>query len=106
MQPDWNAIISLLAVLAPIFLALLGGIGWLYRHEKERRESAESQLSERKHKAYITLLEIFFDMMKATKSGKNLNEKSVIDRMMDANKELILYGSDDVVRIYRFISSG
>lgn len=101
MIPDWNVIISLLAALSPILLALLGGIGYLYKHEKQRRESAENQLSERKHKAYITLLEIFFDMMKATKSDKNPNEESIIDRMMDANKELILYGSDDVVWIYQ-----
>lgn len=101
MKPDWNAITSLLAVLAPIFLALLGGIGWLYKHEKERRESAESQLSEHKYGAYIALLEIFFDMMKITKSGKDINEKSMLNRMIDANKELILYGSDDVIKIYQ-----
>ncbi len=61
MKPDWNVIISLLAALAPIFLGLLGGIGWLYKHEKERRESAESPIIEfLQQKAYIALLRNLF----------------------------------------------
>jgi hypothetical protein len=82
-------------------LALAGGIAWLYKHERERRETAERQISEHKHKAYIALLEVFFDMIKASKTGKVVNDKRLLDRMIDANKELILYGSDDVVRIYQ-----
>jgi len=101
MQPDWSTIISVLAALSPILLAILGGIGWLYRHEKERREAVERQLSEHKYKAYMTLLDIFFDMMKATKAGKTIDQTDLIDRMFDANKDLILYGSDDVVNTYQ-----
>lgn len=59
MQPDLNTIISVLAALSPILLVILGGIGWLYRHEKERREAVERQLSEHKYKAYIIPYWIF-----------------------------------------------
>lgn len=101
MQFDWNTIVSVLAALSPILLAILGGVSWLYRHEKERREAVEIQLSEHKYKAYITLLGIFFDLMKKTKLGEIANQKDLNDRMFDANKDLILYGSDDVVIAYQ-----
>ncbi len=101
MQPDLNIIISVLAALSPILLVILGGIGWLYRHEKERREAVERQLSEHKYKTYITLLDIFFDVMKATKAGKTIDQIDLVDRMFDTNKNLILYGSDNVVNTYQ-----
>jgi hypothetical protein len=96
-----ETIIAVLAAFSPFLLALIGGLGWLYRHERELKEEAYKQVSERKREAYIALLKIFFDTIKAIKIGKNLSEQEMSDRMIDASKELILYGSDDVVRIYQ-----
>lgn len=102
MQPDWSTIISVFAALSPILLVVLGGIGWLYRHEKERREAVERQLSDRKYKAYITLLDIFFGIMKDIKASKTKTiDQDLINRMIDASKDLLIYGSDDVVRTYQ-----
>ena len=101
MQPDGSTIISVLAALSPILLALLYGISWLYKHEKERREAVERQLSEHKYNAYITLLDLFFDVMKATKAGKTIDQDDLIDRMFDVSKDLIIYGSDDVVNAFQ-----
>ena len=92
---------NLFAALSPVLVVLLGGLGWLYRHERERRQAAESQLSERKRKAYTMLLDVFFDVLKATKTGKAPSEKSLATRMYDANVELVLYGSDTVLRVYQ-----
>ena len=58
---------QLTAVLAPMLIVLLAGSGWLIRHERERREAVESQLSEKKYTCYTTLLDIFFDVLKAGK---------------------------------------
>jgi hypothetical protein len=101
MPPDWSTIISVLAALSPILLVIIGGIGWLYRHEKERREAVERQLSEHKYKTYITLLDLFFDVMKATKTGKTIDQNDLNDRMFNAGKDLIIYGSDDVVTAFQ-----
>lgn len=99
---DAGTVISIFAALSPIFLALLAGLGWLYRHERERREEIERQLSEEKYKAYIALIETFFGMLKAQALGrKPPAQTDLIERMFDANQQLILYGSDDVVRIYQ-----
>lgn len=87
--------------LTTILVVLLGGVGWLYRHERERRTAAEQQVSERKYRAYITLLDIFFDMMKDQRHGKKPSEATLVDRMTEANKELMLYASDDVLALYQ-----
>ena len=101
MSLDLDMIILVLATISPFLLALLGGVGWLYRHEKERREAVERQLSEHKYKAYIALLEVFFEVMKKTTLGKKIDQKEINDRMIDASKDLIIYGSDEVIETYQ-----
>lgn len=96
-----NTLVGVLAALSPILLAVLGAVGWSYRHERERRENAERQVSEHKYRAYIALLEIFFDEFKATKRNKATDAGDLFDRMADANKELMLYASDSVLSIYQ-----
>lgn len=94
---------SVITASLTILTLLCGGIGWLYKREQERREAAERQISERKRDAYLALLDIIFDMMKATRNGKSTNpsDHQMLDRMVDANKELVLYGSDEVIKIYQ-----
>ena len=101
MALDLNVITSVLAVLSPFFLAVIGGIGYLYRHEKERRESVERQLSEKKYETYITLIDIFFELMKLGRVNNPKKLASILDRMYDANKNLMLYGSDEVINTYQ-----
>jgi hypothetical protein len=92
--------LTVLTALTPVLVVLLAGVGWLYRHERERRTAAEQQVSERKYQAYVTLLDVFFDMMKAVRQKKKLPEQQLVDQMVDANKDLMLYASDDVLSLY------
>jgi hypothetical protein len=97
--PAW---LQVLAVLSPFLLLVTAGVGWLYRHERERRTSVENQLSEHKYRVYIELLNIFFESFKATRSERPAQPDSeLVDRMMDVNKELMIYGSDDVALTYQ-----
>lgn len=100
MQPPWDTIVPILAAISPLLLALLGAMGWLYKHERERRGAAERQVSERKYNAYIKLLDIFFDGLKEIRTGQRKPERKRMEQMLDANKDIILFGSDDVFRIY------
>lgn len=84
-------------IAVPILLLVLGGIGWLYRHEKERRLQIEKQLSDRKYDVYIKLLTVFFDILKQVKKGQNTNATKLIDKMMDIKKELLIFGNDSVL---------
>jgi predicted DNA-binding ribbon-helix-helix protein len=94
-------IVPVLAALSPFLAALLGLVGLLYRHERERREAVEHQLSEHKYKAYVELLEIFFDLMKSIKADRKIPQAKLTNRMIDASKDLMVYGSDEVVAIYQ-----
>ena len=87
-------------VLAILLGALLAAIGALWRHERQRRVDVERQLSERKYGAYIALLNVFFDSFKADRRGKPLEETELVDRMIDVNKDLMIYGAEDVVTLY------
>ncbi|MBU1010103.1 MAG: hypothetical protein KKD74_08220 [Bacteroidetes bacterium] len=84
-------------IAVPILLLILGGLGWLYRHEKERRLQIEKQLSDRKYNVYIDLLTVFFNILKQVKKGQKTNAQKLIDKMMDIKKELIIFGSDNVL---------
>jgi predicted DNA-binding ribbon-helix-helix protein len=100
MESD-GTLLAILTVATPFLLLVLGGVGWLYRHERERRAAAEQQVSERKYQAYLALLNIFFDQFKAIRHKKQLPMGQLVDRMVDANKELMLYASDDVLSLYQ-----
>jgi hypothetical protein len=97
-SPAW---VEVLAALSPFLLLVLGGVGWLYRHEHERRTAVERQLSEHKYRVYIELLNIFYEQFQAVRDGKGVTaDAKLVNRMMDANRELIMYGSDDVALTY------
>jgi predicted DNA-binding ribbon-helix-helix protein len=93
-------LLDILRVLTPILVFLLGGVGWLYKHEREKRLAAEQQVSERKYKAYVALLDIFFDQFKAMRHNRQLPMDELVDRMADANRDLMLYASDGVLSLY------
>ena len=100
MQPDLQTITSIGAAAAPFLIAGLAGLGWLYKHERERRASAEQQISERKRQVYLALLSVYFDMMKGVKVSNPLDEKELATRLFDASADLLLFGSDDVTRAF------
>ena len=97
---------EVLAYLSPFFLIATGVLAWLYQHERERRAEIEKQLSDAKYKTYIELLNIFFGLFKAVMTGAKPTASQataspeVIGRMFDASKDLMIYGSDDVLISY------
>lgn len=95
-----QSLVPILASLVPILAIILTGIGWLYRHEKEKRLQIEKQLSENKYNVYIKLLTVFFDILKQVKKGQKTNADGLVDKMLNIKKELIIYGNDNVLRSF------
>jgi hypothetical protein len=87
---DWSALL----------LLLLAGLGYLYKSELERRLSVERQLSDRKYEVYVSLMNIYYEVMKAGRTNTPIDQEDLIDRMNTVAKELILYGSDEVYKEY------
>ena len=89
-----NILLGLLSAIATLTCALLGAI--LHR-KTERIKIMEGQLSEKRYSAYAKLYDFFYDVFKETIDGKNINEKAMKNKLLDAKKELIMYGTDDVI---------
>lgn len=102
MPLDLNTLKTLSVIISPFLLLLSAGLGWLYRSEKEHRRAVERQLSKSKYKTYITILNIFFDTLKDIKAGNvpTMDQVST-NKMIDAEKDLLIYGSDDVVKTFQ-----
>lgn len=57
----------------------------------------EGQLSEKRYSAYEKLYDFFYEMLKNTKDNRDVCNKDMRNKLLDAKKELIMYGTDDVV---------
>lgn len=56
----------------------------------------ENQLSERKYKAYSELVSLFYGILIDVKSQKNTNQKFTMTKMIEAKRDILMYGSDKV----------
>ncbi len=83
--------------LIPILLTMFAGIGWLYKHEKEKRLQVERQLSEKKYQVYTKFIDLYFKIYENTKTNKKITENEMLKIMIEIKKELLIYGSDSVV---------
>jgi Tfp pilus assembly major pilin PilA len=86
-----NAILGVLTVSTTISVVLL-------QRRTERLKIIEGQLSQSKYKAYGELVAIFYDLLKETKTQKKMNNEDVMTRMINAKKDLFIYGSDIVFK--------
>ena len=59
-----------ITISTPILLALFAGIGWLYKHEKEKRLLIEKQLSEKKYNVYMKFIDLYFQIFENVKFKK------------------------------------
>lgn len=57
----------------------------------------ESQLSEKKYKAYAELVGIFFSLLKHIKRGTTANNNEMMAKMLESKKDIFIYGSDEVL---------
>ena len=86
----------------PYLLLGLAALGWLYRHERERRVAVEQQVSERKYKAYLLLIDVFFEATRKQRpGGSGLHPEQLEQTMADVHKELMLYASDEVLKLFQ-----
>ena len=91
---DITTLLKVIAILSTILCAILGA---LLHRKTERIKIMEKQLSEKRYAAYAKLYDFFYDLFKEQKSGKNANNSVMSSKLMDAKKELIMYGSDEVI---------
>jgi hypothetical protein len=84
-------------VLSIILTVIIAFLGWKMQRKTERIKIMEGQLSEKRYFAYAKLYDFFYEMFKGVKDAKSTNNKEMRNKLLDAKKELIMYGTDDVV---------
>lgn len=103
---DFNIITLILGVFSIIATIACAILGALLSRKTERIKIMEKQLSEKRYVAYAKLYDFFYDLFKNQKSGKNANNSVMSGKLMDAKKELIMYGSDEVIfALNKYLSS-
>lgn len=91
---DVNVILGFISIVVTLLCAYLGA---LLHRKTERIKIMEGQLSEKRYSAYAKLYDFFYDMFKNSKDNKTINNREMRNRLLEAKKELIMYGTDDVV---------
>lgn len=91
---DMNVILGFISIVVTLLCAYLGA---LLHRKTERIKIMEGQLSEKRYSAYEKLYDFFYEMLKNTKDNRDVCNKDMRNKLLDAKKELIMYGTDDVV---------
>ena len=91
---DVNVILGFISIVVTLLCAYLGA---LLHRKTERIKIMEGQLSEKRYSAYEKLYDFFYDMFKNAKDNKTVNNREMRNRLLEAKKELIMYGTDEVV---------
>lgn len=91
---DMNVILGFISLAISLVCAYLGA---LLHRKTERIKIMEGQLSEKRYSAYAKLYDFFYEMFKNTKDNRNVNNKDMRNKLLDAKKELIMYGTDEVI---------
>ena len=80
--------------------AILLILGWLYNRRTEEIKIMRAQLSERKHKAYADCIGTFYSILKDSKANHQTNLNKVGSQMIDAKRDIFMYGSDEVFKAF------
>lgn len=100
---DITTLLGILSIIATVTCVVLGD---LLRRKTERIKIMEKQLSEKRYAAYANLYDFFYELFKQTRNGKSSNSSIMGNKLMDAKKELIMYGSDDTIfALNKYLSS-
>lgn len=82
------------------FLSLTTAVlGFFFMYQKEKIKQIETQLSKEKYRVYGEVFQIFFDILKVQKKlVKEIPQNELLCRLLDVQKDLIIYASDTVLK--------
>lgn len=99
---DITLLLGILSVISTIACAVMGA---LLHRKTERIKIMEKQLSEKRYAAYAKLYDFFYELLKQHSGDSTINT-DMGNTLMDAKKELIMYGSDEVIfALNKYLSS-
>lgn len=87
-------------LLGILVTAVISFMGWIIARKTERIKIIESQLSEKKYKAYADAVKMIYSTLEDTKTNKNIDPKEQLKTMLSVKRDIFMYGSDKVFRCF------
>lgn len=84
-----SVLISVLTISSTLFVVIL-------QRKTEKLKIIENQLSQSKYKAYVDLVQVFYDTLKDAKQNKESDTNALGSKIFDAKKDIFMFGSDEV----------
>lgn len=91
---------SIITLLSIIVTAVIAVAGFYIARQTEKIRIMREQLSEKKCQAYAVVVELFYSVLKDSKSNKQTNTYRQMSTMLDAKRDIFMYGSDKVFRTF------
>jgi|LakMenEpi03Aug12_release.lakeMendotaPanAssembly.Ray.scaffolds.fasta_scaffold1478778_1 hypothetical protein len=84
-----SVLISILTISSTLFVVIL-------QRKTEKLKIVENQLSQNKYRAYIDLVQVFYETLKDVKQKKESDSNILGSKIMDAKKDIFMFESDEV----------
>ena len=85
-------ITGLLSLAVPFLL-------YYIKTQNEELKTVKEKVSEKKYEAYTSVFDVFFDTFKKSLNPKG-GDRKLVNQLMDTQKELLIYGNDEVLQKY------
>ncbi|HEX6861139.1 MAG TPA: hypothetical protein VF138_13185 [Caulobacteraceae bacterium] len=96
----WSVAKNVLAIASPFLLLGMGGVGALYKMERDRRRDIEVRLNEKKAQIYSDFIQSYSKLF-FRENGRDLDQKKIwelVNSTASFARQALIYASDDVVR--------
>lgn len=91
---------SIITLLSIIVTAVIAIAGFYIARQTEKIRIMREQLSEKKCQAYAVIVELFYSVLKDTNTNKQTNVNKQMSTILDAKRDIFMYGSDKVFRAF------
>jgi hypothetical protein len=87
---------SIVSILSSIII-LLGVILKMYH---DRYREIKLKLSDKKYQTYSEIITVLFDMINRQNGLSHISDDDILKRIMNIKRDVLLYGSDKVIRTF------
>lgn len=87
-------------IVAAILAGLIAVLLYFLKKKDDELNIVKHKISDEKYKTYFDIVSLFFDLLKQDKGLSTFTENELAARYIDIKKNLLLLGSDAIIRKY------
>ena len=91
---------NIIAILSVLISAIVTVAGIVIARQSEKLRAMREQLSEKKCNAYADAMMMFYSILKDSKLHRPIDNKAMMQKMIDTKKDIFMYGSEKVFRAF------